>query len=88
MKMQNGISQVWINALKVPWSCTYIFDMISISDACLVVTNPKMNGRVNFTVLVYSMLNWPISLFVDPRLNRESEVQFSARIYPKSRLID
>ena len=41
----------------------HIIDMISISDACLVVTNPKMNGRVNFTVLVYSMLNWPISLF-------------------------
>ena len=66
----------------------HIIDMISISDACLVVTNPKMDGRVNFTVLVYSMLDWPISLFVDPRLNRESEVPFSARIYPKSRLID
>ena len=66
----------------------HIIDMISISDACLVVTNPKMDGRVNFTLLVYSTLNWPISLFVDPRLNRESEVQFSARIYPKSRLID
>ena len=66
----------------------HIIDMISISDACLVVTNPKMDGRVNFTVLVYSMLDWPISLFVDPRLNRESEVQFSGRMFPKSRLID
>ena len=87
MKMQNGISQVWINALKVPWSCEPNWHDEQFR--CVLGCDLSQNGwGVNFTVLVYSMLDWPISLFVDPRLNRESEVQFSARIYPKSRLID